>query len=116
MKTEKTRRLQVRVSPEEHAEISRRAASAGLGLSEYARRCCLRDGGRPRVETDVELLRRIYAGQRHIGGNLNQAMRLADARRQDFPRLVGQLERLLVQVSESTEEISQFIQDAQASL
>ena len=67
MDAQKLSRLNVRLSPEEHAAIARRASGAGLTVSEYIRRSALQDTDRPIIRTDAEKLQALYRNLRKAG-------------------------------------------------
>ena len=71
----KAARLNVRVTPAQHAEVAWRAALAGLGVSEYVRRRALSDADAPQIVADVATLRALHANLKRAGGNLNQVAR-----------------------------------------
>lgn len=75
----RVRRIAVRTTDEEAAELSRRAREAGMTVSGYVRRRALCDDGRPIVRADADELRRLHYCLRRAGGNLNQAMRFLNA-------------------------------------
>lgn len=109
------RRLNVRLSASDHEALARTARASGLTVSDFVRRRCLEDDGRPRIIVDTETLKRLYVTERKLGGLLNQLLRHANERRQDFPELASEAESLLRQLSDSTTQISNFIAEAKAS-
>ena len=111
----KTDRLNIRLTPEEHASINQRASRAQMPVAEYMRRCCLSDGNRPRIEVDVELLRSLYRLVRNAAGNLNQAVVMA----RRYPTLADSgkvLAEAAAQVAKASEAIATFLTDARNSL
>ena len=115
MTKEKTSRLTVRLTQEDHAAIKARAADAGLATSEYVRRCALRDGDRPVIRTDAEQLRAIYRNLRKAGGNLNQCARELNTHHRPS-ELEAQLGAALQAVADASEDVSAFMADARASV
>lgn len=111
----RVRRIAVRATSEEAAELSRRAREAGTTVSGYVRRRALCDDGRPVVRADADELRRLHYCLRRAGGNLNQAMRFLNARSAS----PGDFEEGLVQaarsVGEAAEEVSSFLRDVRES-
>ena len=65
----KAARLNVRVTPAQHAEVAWRAALAGLGVSEYVRRRALSDADAPQIVADVAPRRALPATPTRAGGN-----------------------------------------------
>ena len=72
---ERSKRIDLRVTPEERSRIGKRAEQAGLSLSEYLRRVALGDPNHPVIRTDVEALRAVYRDLKRAGGNINQCAR-----------------------------------------
>lgn len=67
--------IEIALTPEERAEIERRAADAGLSLSSFCRAAALGDAGpraRRRPIVDAVELAKTHAELRRIGNNLNQ--------------------------------------------
>ena len=65
----------IALTPEERAEVERKAANAGLSLSSFGRACMLGDAGiraRRRPIVDAVELAKTHAELRRIGNNLNQ--------------------------------------------
>ncbi len=115
MTKEKTSRLNVRLTPAEHAAVKRRAADAGLATSEYVRRCALRDGDRPVIRTDADQLRATYRNLRKAGGNLNQCARELNTHHRPND-LEAQLGAALQAVADASEDVSAFMADTRASM
>lgn len=113
MKGEK--RLNVRLSDAEYEALVERAKTSGLTISHFVRRRCLGKDDRPRIVVDVDILKALYRDQKRIGGLLNQLLRHANTRPQDFPLLVEQAQKTLAQLYGTSEEISELIADARAS-
>jgi hypothetical protein len=109
------RRLNVRMSEHDYKALARMARASGLTISDFVRFRCLEDDGRPRIVVDAETLKALYANERRIGGLLNQLLRHANARHQDFPELAGQAQAVLAQLEESTRQVSELIAEARAS-
>lgn len=109
-----TRRLNVRMSQSDYEALARAAGASGLTISDLVRFRCLEDDGRPRIVVDAETLKRLYANERRIGGLLNQLLRHANARHQDFPELAGQAQSVLAQLEETSKELSELIAEARA--
>jgi len=67
--------VQIALTPEERADIERRAAHAGLSLSSFCRAAALGDPG-PRAArrpiVDAAALARTQAELKRVGNNLNQ--------------------------------------------
>jgi hypothetical protein len=77
-KRQRGNRLTVRFLPDEHAELERRAADAGLSPSAYLRACALGTAGpRARRSPTVErsLAAQAIAELNKAGSNLNQIAR-----------------------------------------
>ena len=110
-----TRRLNVRMQQSDYEALARAAGASGLTISDFVRFRCLEDDGRPRIVIDAETLKALYANERRIGGLLNQLLRHANARHQDFPELAGQAQAVLVQLEESSKQISRLIAEARIS-
>lgn len=104
----KAARLNVRVTPAQHAEIARRAASAGLGVSEYVRRRALGDAGAPQIVADVETLRALHANLKRAGGNLNQVARELNTRHR-ADELAPAVESSARAVAEAAADVSGFV-------
>lgn len=109
-----TKRLNIRLTEEEHATLAAYARACGLSITDYVKVRCLEDDGRPRIVTDVEALRKTYSSLRKIGGLLNQLMQHANRRRQDFPSLVGEAEKATIQIRRTCSDVSNLIEDARA--
>lgn len=115
MRSLKNSRLNVRVSRDEHELITARAASAGLSVSDYVRKCALQDSGRPIIRTDAETLARLYANLRRAGGNLNQCAYELNKRHK--PNEVEiELEQAFKAVAHASEDVSAFLADARNSI
>lgn len=105
----------MRLTAEEHKALAEQARAAGLSMSDLVRFRLFEDDGRPRVIVDSEALKALYRDQRRLGGLLNQVLRHANTRRQDFPILAAQTQKLLEQLGETTQQISDFLADARKS-
>ena len=115
MDSQKTCRLNVRLTEAERAAIAQRAASAGLTISDYARKCALQDKDRPVIRTDAETLKKLYVNLRRAGANLNQCAR--ELHTHHRPNQVEQeLTIAFAALTHATTEISQFIADARNSI
>lgn len=106
------KRLNVRLSEDEHRALAEQARALGVSMSDLARHRCLEDDSRPRIITDIPTLQQIYRDQKRIGGLLNQLLRHANARRGAFPELESSANELLGRLSITTSLISDFIQEA----
>ena len=65
----------IALTPEERAEVERKAANAGLSLSSFGRACMLGDAGiRARRKPTIEAatLAQTHGELRRVGNNLNQ--------------------------------------------
>lgn len=109
------KRLNVRLAKAEHDALAELARASGLTMSDFVRRRCLEDDGRPRIVVDTEVLKAIYRDQRRIGGLLNQLMRHVNAHRQEFPQLAEQTHSLLRQLEKTAAEVSALISEAKRS-
>lgn len=108
MSTGKAVRLNVRVTPAQHVEVARRAALAGLSVSEYVRRRSLSDADAPQIVADVATLRALHANLKRAGGNLNQVAReLSTRHRHD--ELAPAIESSAHAVADAASEVSGFI-------
>lgn len=111
----RTCRLNVRLTEAERAAIAKRAVSAGLTISDYARRCALQDQDRPVIRTDAELLKKLYANLRRAGVNLNQCTRELNTHHR--PNQVEQeLSLAFSALARASSDVSQFIADARRSI
>lgn len=110
-----TRRLNVRMSNSDYEALARMAKASGLTISDFVRFRCLEDDGRPRIVVDANTLRALYSNERRIGGLLNQLLRHANSRHQDFPELAAQAHAALAQLEESTKQVSELIAEARTS-
>lgn len=115
MDSQKLSRLNVRLSPEEHAAIARRASDAGLTVSEYIRRSALQDTDRPIIRTDAEKLQALYRNLRRAGGNLNQIARELNARHKPN-EFESEILIAFRSISRASDELSAFIHDARNSI
>lgn len=104
-------RIYVRVSSQERAAIERRAAAAGLNMSDYLRRRALVDGDRPVISTDPETLRILYRDLRLAGSNLNQLSREVNITH-DPGRISPFLMVALEKVGDAADAVSSFLADA----
>lgn len=111
MGTQKLSRLNVRLSPEEHAAIARRASGAGLTVSGYMRRSALLDTDRPIIRTDAEQLQALYRNLRKAGGNLNQIARELNTHHRPA-ELQAEMLIAFRSISRASDEVSAFISDA----
>lgn len=115
MAEQKTSRLNVRVAVGEHDVIAQRAASAGLSISDYMRRCALQDSSRPVIRTDAEALKKVYVNLRRAGANLNQCARELNTHHR--PNHIEQeLALAFSAIARASEDVSQFISDARNSI
>lgn len=78
MGTNRSRHIDIRVSPEEYAAIKRRALQAGVSTSRYIRQRALQDDNRPVLRIDVTCLRDIYRALRTVSNNVNQIARVVN--------------------------------------
>lgn len=115
MTSKHIRRLNVRMSQPDYEVLTRAARASGLTISDFVRFRCLEDDGRPSIVVDAETLRALYSNERRIGGLLNQLLRHANTRHQDFPQLAAQAQAALAQLEESTRQVSELIAEARAS-
>ena len=111
-----TKRRNSRLTAEDHRALADMAGACGLTISDYVRCRCLEDDGRPRIVVDSETLKALYRDQRRIGGLLNQLLRHANTRHQDFPGLAAQTQQALEELGSTTQQISELIADARASV
>lgn len=108
MSTRKAVRLNVRVTPAQHAEVARRASLAGLSVSEYVRRRALSDADAPQIVADVATLRALHANLKRAGGNLNQVARELSTRHR-YDELAPAIESSAHAVADAASEVSGFI-------
>lgn len=104
-------RIYVRVSSQERAAIERRAAAAGLSMSDYLRRRALVDGDRPVISTDPETLKLLYRDLALAGSNLNQLAHEVHITH-DPGRISPFLNAALTRVGSAAEAVSSFLADA----
>lgn len=104
-------RIYVRVSSQERAAIERRAAAAGLSMSDYLRRRALVGGDRPVISTDPETLKLLYRDLRLAGSNLNQLAHEVHITH-DPGRISPFLNAALTGVGSAAEAVSSFLADA----
>ena len=116
MTSKHIRRLNVRMSQPDYEALARAAGASGLTISDFVRFRCLEDDGRPRIIVDAETLRALYSNERRIGGLLNQLLRHANTRHQDFPQLAAQAQAALAQLEKSTRQVSELIAEARTSV
>lgn len=102
-------RLNVRLTARECKQLANRAAECKLSVSAYVRHRCLNDYEGPSIVVDPQVLHDLYRDQRRIGGLLNQLLRHANSRHQDFPELVEQAQTALTELSVSNTAIVDFI-------
>lgn len=115
MSGHRSARLHVRVTPEQHAKVARRAALAGLGVSEYVRRRALSDADAPRIVADVATMRALHANLKRAGGNLNQVAReLSTRHRAD--EMDPAIEHAALSVAQAATDVSGFIADVANSI
>lgn len=115
MKGQKTSRLNVRITAEEHALIGHRASAAGLTMSEYMRRAALNDRDRPIIRTDAEGLQALLRNLKRAGGNLNQCARELNTHHKP-DRIEDELAIALSAVAAASNEVTAFIRDARNSI
>lgn len=111
-----SKRLNVRLSAAEHEALVQKAKASGLSVSDFVRSRCFKEDDRPRIVVDTQMLKRLYSDQRRIGGLLNQLLRHANFRRQDFSELADQAQSVVGQLEKTTQEINQFIVDVYTSI
>jgi uncharacterized protein (DUF1778 family) len=109
------KRINVRLTVEEHEALAIKAGALGLTISDYVRIRCLADDARPHITVDAETLKALYTDQRRIGGLLNQLLRHINSQPQDLPLLAAQLQLTLEQLSETGAETAKLIVDARTS-
>lgn len=115
MDGQKTCRLNIRLTESERARIAERAASAGLSISDYTRKCALQDQDHPIIRTDAESLKKVYVNLRRAGANLNQCARELNTHHR--PNQVEQeLTLAFAALTRATTDISQFMADARNSI
>lgn len=115
-KSKVEKRLNIRLTAEDHEVLVEQAGAYGVTVSDYVRCRCLEDDGRPRIVVDGATLKALYRDQRRIGGLLNQLLRHANTRRQDFPELATQAQQMLGELEKTTEQISELIANVRASI
>lgn len=108
-------RLNIRLEEADLARIRQSARLSGVSVSEYVRRRCLDDGGRPRIIVDTSELRAIHVQLRRNGNNLNQIARELNTRHK--PNDVEELLRgTLRQTAAASEEATLLLAQARQSI
>lgn len=77
----RTKSVGVACTPEEHAEITAKAAAAGLSAGGFLRACGLgrvTPGTKCRAPADRAIIERAIAELRRVGNNINQLARAAN--------------------------------------
>ena len=115
MKDQKTSRLNVRLTAEEHAHIGQCASAAGLTVSEYVRRAALNDGNRPIIRADAESLQALLRNLKRTGGSLNQCARELNTHHKP-DRVENELAIAFSAVAAASDEVAAFIRDARNSI
>lgn len=116
MTTPYDNRLFVRLSKEEKAVIANRARKLDLSMSEYVRRCALRNDSRPVVEVDASMLRQIHANLKRAGSNLNQISRWLNSHRNQPGQFEEPLVEALAETSQAASDVAAFIADVKKSI
>lgn len=76
----RTRRIEVRVSERERADLVACSRRAGMSVSEYVRAMAARPNDATTIDVDVAALRKAYADLKHSGSNVNQIARVLNTR------------------------------------
>lgn len=103
--------INVRMTPEERADIVARSASFGMPPSTFMREAALRCGEKPVKVADTDELSAIRASLKKEGGLLNQLVRAAHIHGIDESLLPG-LRTAISNVSASASEISKLLAKA----
>lgn len=103
--------INVRMTPEERADIVARSASFGMPPSTFMREAALRCGEKPVKVADTDELSAIRASLKKEGGLLNQLVRAAHIHGIDEALLPG-LRVAISNVSASASKISKLLSEA----
>ena len=104
----KTAHINVRMTEEERAVIMARSSSFDMAPSTFMREAALRIGQKPVKVADEATLRQILHQMKKQGGNLNQAVRTANAYGVDT-QTAQQLAEAFRLVSSTASQLSNLI-------
>lgn len=104
----KTAHINVRMTEEEHAAITVRSSSFGMAPSTFMREAALLIGEKPVRIADEATLRQLLHQMKKQGGNLNQAVRTANAYGVDT-QTAQQLAEAVRLVSSTASQLSNLI-------
>lgn len=104
----KTAHINVRMTEEERAVIMARSSSFDMAPSTFMREAALRIGQKPVKVADEATLRQILHQMKKQGGNLNQAVRTANAYGVDT-QTAQQLAEAVRLVSSTASQLSNLI-------
>lgn len=104
----KTAHINVRMTEEERAAIMARSSSFGMAPSTFMREAALSIGEKPVRIADETTLRQILHQMKKRGGNLNQAIRAANAYGVDT-QTAQQLAETVRLVSSTASQLSNLI-------
>ena len=104
----KTAHINVRMTEEERAAIMARSSSFGMAPSTFMREAALSIGEKPVRIADETTLRQILHQMKKQGGNLNQAIRAANAYGVDT-QTARQLAETVRLVSSTASQLSNLI-------
>lgn len=79
VKTGRTNRLEIRLTPKERVQLEKRATKANQTLSAYCRDAILRNKGEPVIEVDVSQMPDVLRQLKGAATNLNQLARAVNA-------------------------------------
>lgn len=115
MTRHRMKRINLRLTEAERTEIIRRASRAGLSISEYLRRCALRDRNGPTIDVSTDHLKQLHTDLKRAGNLCNQIARelntnhRPDAVIEDTNRAMQSLERATDEIVRLIAEAREFI-------
>lgn len=111
----KNKHIDVRVSPDEHAAITRRAHSAGVPTARFMRQRALQDDTRPVIMVDSATLKNIYRTLRSISNNVNQIARALNSTH-NISVVANDLESTLAATERAADTVADFLECARNNL
>lgn len=107
----RTRHIDVRVSPKEHAAILQRAHAVGISMSNYLRQRALQNDKRPMIMVDSATLKDIYRTLRSISNNVNQIARALNTTH-NANALENDLKAAFAATERATDTVADFLENA----
>lgn len=111
----RSQHIDIRVSAEEHAAITRRALTAGVPTARFLRQRALQDDNRPVIMVDSATLKEIYRALRSVSNNVNQIARALNTTH-NANALENDLKAALAATERATDSVADFLERVRDNL